>query len=166
MKKVLFVLLTAFMILSTGCSSKSSDNPKDLLTKAYDNVMKMESLTGDMSVNVKVGEGLTLSIPVNMDIRVRQNDLWTQDDDEAYVKTEMTLLGQSTVSETWTKNGKVYMDVAGMKSVSDAPETAKEMSATERADMIISAVLSVQHTAKHPALSARMCRHSHPSGAL
>ncbi|MBR2825612.1 MAG: hypothetical protein IKE51_05050, partial [Solobacterium sp.] len=154
MKKIITALSMMAVLLLGACGT--SNDPETILTKAYENMQKLESFTmiGKMNITVGSEDESALSIPINLEIKTIRHDLNNPDDDENYSNVNLSLLGESVTTETWSVDGmsyikmgegKYYTPLESITSVIDDPkamakrvvENCKEINVSKDGDKTI-----------------------------
>ena len=117
MKKVITLFLT-FLLLLSGCAK--SEDPKEMLKKAYEKQSQLNSYTYEGTMNISAGEdGAGLSLPMEMLIMYNNKGTEDQNDDSGYSKVRVSVFGQETVTQAWTEGGTVYTDDGTRKYISE-----------------------------------------------
>ncbi|MBQ6450512.1 MAG: hypothetical protein IJJ29_01150 [Solobacterium sp.] len=104
-KKVLAVSIAAAVL--TGCAA----SPRDMLIKAYEKNTNMSSAEIDGTLTISASaEGLDLEVPIDLTLIFDTHEEKDKADDETYVKTDVSLLGNTFTQQMWMKDGMMYTD--------------------------------------------------------
>lgn len=142
MKKIITLCLLVLLLPIGGCSK--SDDPKELLRKAYEKQSQLSSYTYEGTMNISTGEegGAGLSLPVDLTVMFDNKGTADTGDDEGYSLFSLSLFGQQSVTESWTVGNTVYTDDGYSKTTSRI-ETAKS---TQDIDGVVSAIIDNAET--------------------
>ncbi len=104
-KKVLAVGIAAAVL--AGCAA----SPRDMLIKAYEKNTNMSSAEIDGTLTISASaEGLDLEVPIDLTLIFDTHEEKDKADDETYVKTDVSLLGNTFTQQMWMKDGMMYTD--------------------------------------------------------
>ena len=104
-KKILAVGIAAAVL--TGCAA----SPRDMLIKAYEKNTNMSSAEIDGTLTISASaEGLDLEVPIDLTLIFDTHEEKDKADDETYVKTDVSLLGNTYTQQMWMKDGMMYTD--------------------------------------------------------
>ncbi len=131
MKKVIALSLF-FLLLISGCSK--SDDPKELLRKAYEKQSQLSSYTYEGTMNISSGEedGAGFTLPIDMTVMIDNKGTADTADDEGYSLVGLSVFGQKSVTESWTVGNTVYSDDGYNKTTSqiESPDFAQNLEKT------------------------------------
>lgn len=117
MKRAITLFLI-FLFLLSGCAK--SEDPKELLKKAYEKQSQLRSYTYEGTININAGEdGAGLSLPMEMLMMYDGKGTEDQSDDSGYSKVRISVFGQESITQSWTEGGTVYTDDGTSKYVSE-----------------------------------------------
>lgn len=118
MKKIIAAI--SVMLLLCSCSLGSS-NPQKTLKKLIDKQMGLDSVTCEGTIRLKAS---VFSGKMKMTIKTNNTGNKDTDDDELYIRMNLSALGQSEEMEFWMKDQTLYLDNGSSKycqEIDDVP---------------------------------------------
>ena len=136
MKKCITLCLF-FLLLLSGCGK--SEDPKELLRKAYEKQSELNSYTYDGTMNIQLGEEGEAGFTMPVDMTVMYDNMGSSDtgDDQGYSLISLSVFGQKSVTETWTVGNTIYTDDGTSKTVSQSEMTGSTMDIDKMVSNII-----------------------------
>ena len=122
MKKSIQSLFALMLVLLLASCSQETLDAKAIYKAALDNMNGLDSIkmTIDMDIEINsTDEASSLSMP--MDITFVVEDMKT-DAPIIYTEANTNILGATSNSKQWVKDGITYIDTDGMKSISEGVE--------------------------------------------
>lgn len=121
MRKIFVLLLSVCLFVISGCSSQDLDG-KAIYESALANMNKLDSIKMQMDMQLSIeaenedDSDLSVTLPIKIVLIV--TDMQSADQ-SGYVETSVSILGNSSTSKQWIKDGLVYIDENGTKSVAE-----------------------------------------------